>query len=417
MRRLIAATIAVVPLWSGPIAAIAAPPQPSCDGIEVTIVGTRRADELTGTPGTDVILGLGGDDTITALGGNDRICAGDGFDLVFAGGGHDVMRGGAGDDSLFGEGGEDRLIGQGDVDTLFGGSGDDRLLAGSGESFLTEGLIGGPGDDLLDGGPGLDTAAFFDAPRGVSISLRDGAATGHGSDTLVGVEGASGSNFDDVIEGDGGGNGLFGNAGDDRIFGLGSGDFRSEGFDVLAGDDGNDVLVGGGGADVASYARIPVPVTVDLRAGTASGHGADELRGIEGIWGSEDADVLLGDEVRNAIVGGLGNDELRGRGGRDVAVFSDISVSVTVDLDAGTATGAGTDALAGFEDVWGTNDDDVLVGNGADNELLGLAGNDDLSGRNGDDVLDGGEGADHADGGAGDDVCLSSTKTTGCEGP
>jgi Ca2+-binding RTX toxin-like protein len=160
-----------------------------------------------------------------------------------------------------------------------------------------------------------------------------------------------------------------------------------------------------------------VPVTVDLRAGTASGQGADELRGIEGIWGSREDDVLRGDEVRNAIVGSLGDDELQGRGGRDVAIFSDVTAPVTVDLAAGTASGAGTDTLGGFEDVWGTNDDDVLLGNGADNVLLGLGGNDDLAGRAGDDILDGGDGADFADGGAGDDVCLSSTKTTGCEGP
>ena len=416
MRRTIAVFTALL-VWSSPLVALGAPTPPLCDGIEPTLVGTRRSDDLTGTDGQDVIVGLGGDDTITALGGNDVVCAGDGSDFVSAGRGFDRVLGGAGDDNLLGEQGEDRLVGQGDVDSLFGGPGDDRLLAGTGEAIITEGLIGGPGDDHLDGGPGLDTAHFFDAPGGVSVSLRDGAATGHGSDTLVDVEGVGGSNFDDVIEGDGGSNGLFGQAGDDRIFGLGSGNFRSFEQDVLAGDDGDDLLVGGGGADVASYARTPVPVTVDLAAGTASGQGADELRGIEGLWGSRENDVLLGDEGRNQIVGGLGDDELRGRGGVDIAVFSDVAGPVTVDLGSGAATGPGTDTLGGFEDVWGTSADDTILGNGADNELLGLGGADDLSGRAGDDVLDGGDGADKADGGAGDDVCLSVTKTTSCEGP
>ena len=416
MRRIIAAFTALL-VWSGPLVALGAPPVPLCGGIEPTLVGTRRSDDLVGTDGRDVIVGLDGHDTITALGGSDLVCAGDGFDFVSAGGGADVVRGGPGDDDLHGEGGEDRLIGQGDVDSLFGGPADDELLAGAGEAITTEGLIGGPGDDLLDGGPGLDTAQFFDAPRGVSVSLRDGVATGHGADTLVGVEGVGGSNFDDVIEGDGGGNGLFGQAGDDRIFGLGSGDFRSGEQDVIAGDDGDDLLVGGGGADVASYLRIPVPVRVDLAAGTASGQGADELRGIEGTWGSRDDDVLLGDAGANQIVGGFGDDDLRGRGGRDVAVFADVLGPVTVDLAAGSATGAGTDTLAGFEEVWGTNAGDTILGNDADNVLEGRGGADDLSGRAGDDVLDGGDGADHADGGAGEDVCLSATKTISCEGP
>ena len=172
--------------------------------------------------------------------------------------------------------------------------------------------------------------------------------------------------------------------------------------------------MGGGGADVASYARIPVPVTVDLAAGTASVRVRMSSGASKGIWGSRDDDVLLGDEARNQIVGGLGDDELRGRGGVDIAVFSDVAGPVTVDLAWGNATGPGTDTLGGLEDVWGTSADDTILGNGADNELLGLAGADDLSGRAGDDVLDGGDGADHADGGAGDDVCLSVTKTTSC---
>ena len=404
-------------VWSSSLVALGAPPPTLCDGVDATVVGTRRADELTGTDGRDVIVGLGGDDTISALDGNDLVCAGEGFDLVFAGRGSDRVLGGPGDDNVLGEGGEDALFGQGDVDSLAGGRGDDRLVAGPGEAITTEGLDGGPGDDRLDGGPGLDTALFFDAPGGVSVSLLEGAAIGHGRDRLVGVEGVVGSNFDDFIEGDDSSNGLFGNAGDDRIFGRGSGSFRSSEEDVLAGDDGDDLLVGGAGADVTSYAGIPVPVTVDLAAGTASGQGSDELHGIEGIWGSEDDDVLRGDDARNQIVGGLGNDELRGRQGVDIAVFADVRGPVTVDLASGDATGAGNDTLAGIEAVWGTSGDDTILGDGADNVIEGRGGADELAGRAGDDVLDGGDGADQADGGAGEDVCLSVTKTTGCEGP
>jgi Ca2+-binding RTX toxin-like protein len=100
-----------------------------------------------------------------------------------------------------------------------------------------------------------------------------------------------------------------------------------------------------------------------------------------------------------------------------VAVFLDVDGPVTVDLLSVSATGAGTDALRGFEDVWGTRADDVIVGSDVGNVLLGFAGADDLSGRGGDDVLRGGPGADRARGGAGVDVCFSVTIATDCEGP
>ncbi len=63
-----------------------------CLGHRATIVGTRKADELTGTPHRDVIAGLGGKDTIRALGGPDVVCGGKGRDTLFGGPGRDEVR-------------------------------------------------------------------------------------------------------------------------------------------------------------------------------------------------------------------------------------------------------------------------------------------------------------------------------------
>lgn len=399
-----------------PATGVGAPSEPTCFGQMPTISGTRRADDLTGTPGPDVIVGLGGDDFISGLGGADLICAGDGFDVVSAGDGPDRVRGDAGDDALNGGGGHDVLLGMGGIDALFGEAGDDRLVGGPNTGLGIEGLIGGPGDDHLDGGAGVDAAQYFDAPRGVRVDLSAGTATGHGSDRIVDVEGAVGSNFDDVLIGDAGGNGLSGQVGADTIRGLGSGSFASGRYDVLSGDDGADRIVGGGGFDMAAYSRIPVSVTVDLAAGTASGQGRDTLEGIEGAVGSRLDDVLLGNAADNAFAPGSGDDAVDGRAGRDTVSYFDAAGSVIVDLAAGLATTeAGTATLARIENVWGSFGNDMLTGDGRDNALLGFRGRDRLAGGPGDDLLAGGAGADQADGGDGFDVCLSAVRVTACE--
>jgi Ca2+-binding RTX toxin-like protein len=83
---------------------------------------------------------------------------------------------------------------------------------------------------------------------------------------------------------------------------------------------------------------------------------------------------------------------------------------VTVDLNA---NGAGMqsvsgghadgDVVSGFENVYGSDFDDVLTGNAEDNVLFGYAGVDVIDGGAGDDVVRGGEGADILTGGAGED--------------
>src|SRR5882757_236708 len=86
--------------------------------------------------------------------------------------------------------------------SLFGEAGDDILHGGD----FNARLIGGSGADLLSGGLGTDTADYSGSPAGVTVDL--GFGTGHGGDaegdTLVSIEGITGSALADTLTGDAG---------------------------------------------------------------------------------------------------------------------------------------------------------------------------------------------------------------------
>lgn len=384
---LVAAYIAAVPT-----AASAAPA--TCFGKRVSIRGTAGADTLTGTKKADVILAKAGDDTIRGAGGADRICGGRGADRVHGGNGRDKLSGGTGSDSLYGR----------------------------------------AGDDLLDGGRGRSDGAWFgSASRSVRANLLTRRARGEGRDRLAGVEELYGSPFDDRLIGDDGdfGNTLAGASGADTLRGNGGGDF-------LSGGRGNDGIDGGAGLDLADHQLLTfgakTAVTVDLQAGTSTGQGDDMLAGIETVTGTPGDDTMTGNDVANYFVrldqgsdtvsagdggdfveGGEGNDVLDGGAGSDFVGFLSHPAGVTVDLEAGSAVGSGTDTLAGLEWVFGSPHNDVISGTGGFNLLFGFAGDDTISGRAGDDALDGGVETDGLNGGDGVDSCNDGEFNTFCE--
>ena len=134
--------------------------------------------DIIGTPGDDNIGGTPTDDTISGLEGND------------------VLIGQGGDDTLDGGDGDDLLRGRDGNDTVLGGNGDDYVQ-------------GGEGDDVMDGGAGIDRAAFLllpgDPQIGATVDLAvQGVAqdTGHGLDTLIGIEHVSGTIYSDTAGAD-----------------------------------------------------------------------------------------------------------------------------------------------------------------------------------------------------------------------
>jgi Ca2+-binding RTX toxin-like protein len=239
------------------------------------------------------------------------------------------------------------------------------------------GLVGNDGNDAITAQGTAGTGAPFAGPG-----------------TFVG----SGGGDNDVIEGGGTSDVLLAGFGNDTLRGFG-------GADELASDHGTNQLVGGTGDDRASYLNSTVGVSVDLGvAGPQdTGIGIDTLSAVEGLEGTNEADVLSGNGDANALVGHDGDDTLDGRGGNDplqggagvdTATYESAPAGVSVDLDAGTATGgADNDILAGIDDLIGSPFADTLIGDAANNSIIGLGGNDTVRAEGGADdvrVRDGG---------------------------
>jgi Ca2+-binding RTX toxin-like protein len=357
-----------------------------------TVVGGAGADALDGGAGIDTASyagssagvrvdlyygsGIGGDsegDTLTAI---ENLTGSDHWDVLVGNGAGNILTGGRGNDLLWARGGDD---------TLYGDNGHDRLYGHGGNDTLT----GGRGPDSLNGGAGNDTASYAGSPVGVRVDLYYGSGTGGDAegDTLTGIENLTGSDFKDILLGNGGANILTGGAGndvlwarggDDTLYGEAGNDYLvghsgndtldgGIGDDTLAGGSGADTLDGGSGSDTASYAGSSGGVRVDLYHGTGlygDAHG-DTLANIENLTGSDNRDTLLGNGGNNILTGGGGGDVLWARGG-----------------------------------------DDTLYGEAGNDYLVGHSGNDTLDGGIGDDTLAGGSGADTFvfDGSWGDDT-------------
>lgn len=136
----------------------------------------------------------------------------------------------------------DRLTGGPSIDVLSGLAGDDVLLGLGGSDVLLGGmggdsLIGGAGDDRIDGGLNTDFVSYADATAAVTVDLTAGTARGGaGSDTLINIEAAYGSAFNDRLTGNYLSNLLVGDAGNDTLEGM-------SGSNYLDGGAGTDTLV------------------------------------------------------------------------------------------------------------------------------------------------------------------------------
>lgn len=339
------------------------------------------------------------------------------------------------------------------ADTLRGTLFADSLSGGDGADFLSGGLSddrldGGTGGDTLDGGPGTDLAVYAAAAAGVTLDFNQPARnTGEAlGDVLVSIEGAIGSAFADMLQGDGADNIFSGAAGGDSLSGRGGADTLDGGAgdDTLVGGTGADVLAGGPGTDTADHSGAGQAVAVDLAlgAGMAGEANGDRLTGIENLTGSAWNDRLTGDGGANlltglagsdtlaggsgndTLAGGVGADRLDGGAGFDSADYADAPQGVVADLVTpanGTGWAAG-DAFAGIEALAGSAYADDLRGDAGANLisgglsadwLMGRGGNDTLAGGDGNDNLIGGAGADLLDGGTGIDRASYSDATAG----
>ncbi|WP_422362893.1 tandem-95 repeat protein [Pyruvatibacter mobilis] len=390
------------------------------DALHVRIEGTVNGETLSGTQY------------------NDEIIAGDGNDALYSGAGRDLLNGGAGADHLDGgdnldtasyrdsfagvtvnletgaaSGGHasgdtlvsiERLFGSDHADNLTGDTGDNLLAGYIGNDVLSGGagddlIEGGAGADTLDGGDDYDIASYGGSQAGVYVTLQEGATAGTGQggdaegDTLTGFEAISGSQHSDY---------LVGNAEDNMLVG-------NDGNDFLEGGDGADRLLGGSGTDFAVYSGSGDAISINLETGDASGGQAegDTLDSIENIIGTAHDDVIIGNGYGNIIEGGAGADTLDGGAGDDAISYAESDAGVSVNLVTNTVSGghAEGDTISNFENVIGSNHDDVItVQIGSDTVVLAGDGDDIIRVEDGGTFtpggsikIDGGAGVDEAD--------------------
>lgn len=341
---------------------------------------------LYGFAGNDGLEGNFGDDLLDGGSGNDGFSDRLYYDLNHpVTSGNDAFLGGAGIDSLYvvtyGTSASYVLdldetspqnTGSLGVDTVTGienviANGNVGSLSGTKAANWLESshanLYGRGGDDVLvitgdvdlitiDGGDGIDTLllgerGYFSSATGYTFSLAPGASPSGLTITSI--------------------NNLGGGSGDDKLTG-------DDNINILAGADGSDVLIGAGGNDVLAGDGNWIMARGDITSNSFF----------------EVVERRNGDDV---LEGGLGDDRLIGGGGTDTASYARAAGSVTVDLSAGTTSGAdGGDTLSSIENV------------------VGSAYADSLSGTDGNNVLDGGQGNDTLSGGLGNDTYFVSSK-------
>lgn len=260
-------------------------------------------------------------------------------------------------------------------------------INGTGWNIDAAGDINGDGfDDLVIGTP--NAAALYDPGYKQGMSHIVFGHAGDAQDWL-------GTSADDTHFGSALADILNGAGGKDTLRGAG-------GDDVLIGGAGGDILDGGDGSDTVAFGTTPNSVTVDLAAGTSTGHalGNDTLISIENIIGGSGDDSLSGDDGANRIDGGAGADTMTGRGGDDTYVVDNAGDQVIESRNAGhdsvLASVAAYTLGADVEDL-------TFIGSGGftatGNTLANV-----ITGGDGDDRLNGGRGADTLTGGLGDDV-------------
>ena len=446
---------------------------------------------MTPTSGDDTIDGGAGNDTIFAGGGNDLIYGGIGDDFIDGQEGNDTLVGGDGADVLHGDSGIDvvdyrtspeavvvRLdVGAGfdgdaagdtfsEVEAVFGSQfndliiaavgvnsnlqgfgGADRLIGLDGADTLEGGdsndrLEGRGGADVLRGGDGFDVVDYRLSATAVTARLDTGTGAGGDAsgDRYFDIEAVFGSDFNDLIIGKAGvATSLQGFDGADRLIGLDGADTLEggDGDDRLEGRAGGDIFRGGEGIDFVDYRTAGSAVTVRFDTGTGSGNDAsgDRFTDVEGVFGSDFNDLIIGRDGVNTnlqgfdgddrliglsgsdvLEGGEGNDRLEGRGGADIMRggngldiadyrFGESGITVRLDIERGIGGDADGDRLFSIEVVFGTDFDDVLVGAvGINSNLQAFGGNDRVIGLDGDDVLYGGDGNDNLEGRGGADI-------------
>lgn len=265
------------------------------------------------------------------------------------------------------------------IGNLTGTNYNDKLTGNAGNNVLD----GGKGADTLAGGMGNDTYVV----DSVSDVVQEAANT---SATNYGIDLVKSSVTYNLTDTDGTG-GLGANI--ENLMLIGTGNINATGNalnNVIYANNGVNIIDGGSGSDTLSFQYVTTSLTtgVTLNLGvvsstsysTASGiSGADKVKGIEHLVGSNYADTLTGNSGANSLnggagadklLGGLGKDTLTGGAGNDVFVFNALNETgldnVTWDVI--------TDFVSGDKiDISALDANSVMTGNQAFSAVISSA--------------------------------------------
>jgi Ca2+-binding RTX toxin-like protein len=393
--------------------------------------GSGDRDEVSGGLGIDTVSGgSGNEDLVRGDYGYDRMDGGPGqgdiasFSTAVAG-----LKGagvwvslprhkalGDGHDRLFrfeaieGSAFHDTLIGDGRPNTIVGGPGNDTIRGGGGRDTLN----GGQGDDHCQGGPTRISCGPEPAPAGSAYITLDPNPAGGAGLQIVGGNGPD----------------TFTVAFAEEAFTVGAAAplAAGEGCARTAGDPkqvtcptlgpgrwlmadlgpGNDSLTVEGSLEAVDFIRVNGGEGNDTIKGgpeedlLQSGPGSDHLYGGDGsdglIGGLPGPTYLYGEGGGDLLAagGGCAGGTLDGGAGDDDASFAETQAhpgTLYISLAQGWAW---IDAIKGCdkvrlpesdEDLEGSFDNDVLIGDARDNVLIGQPGVDSFFGRGGNDVI------------------------------
>ena len=326
------------------------------NGIKHVIFGgTIGNDRMQSGSGNDTLFGLAGNDWISAGGGNDRINGGTGNDVMVDSSGNNIFDGGEGDDYMQG--------GSNGLDVYLCGTGNDMVVGAVGGIEVACGA----GNDFILGGSNADAISGDDGDDWIMGSAGSDGITGDSAGIINGIQ----FFFDgrDVI---------FGGSGDDRIAGGGYMDIIHDrvGANRIDGEFGYDWhTYYDSGVKTGVYADLGllVPPVGNIFVGALDRH-----RQVEGLSGGAGNDQLFGDDridllVPPAVVIPVGavaaSDEIFET---DVELIRNLRKVLN---SAGGLVGNATSARG-----IGANQGNMLLGGPGDDEIRGLGGNDIIHG-------------------------------------
>ena len=269
-----------------------------------------------------------------------------------------------------------------DGDTVNADIRNDGFVVGRGDG---EGNLEGDGIRLFSGVPDAPNGVVLDGDivnRGAILGTEDGIEVQAGVE-LAGEINNSGliAGRDTGIEITGSVTGSIDNAG--LILG------ERAAIDAAQAEDSIEVINSGlirGDVQLSAFDDVLVNEQAGRVAGDVfGGAGNDQIEGgrfADSLFGGAGNDTLRGGAGNDFLQGGGGNDVTDGGSGIDTVSFADIGSAVTVDLAAGQAQYSApsgaliVDELISLENVIGSDNDDVLIGDSQNNVLTGGAGGD-----------------------------------------